>query len=103
MRGVIVLSKFKFNSSKKNKFNFFKDSDDVFDNKIIGTFHTEIFSNKQIILEGCRSITDYQNDYIKLKVSNGYFSVFGNNFVITTFDNQRVIIKGNISSIQFSI
>ena len=97
------MSKFIFRSSKKNKFNFLKDNNDITDKVLIGCVHTEIFLNKKLIIEGCQSIADYQNDYIKLKVKKGFLNIVGNNFLITEFDNEKIIIKGIITSIEFCL
>lgn len=97
------MAKFKFKSSKKNKFNFFKDRDDLADGETYGSIHSEIFFNKKIIIEGCHSIVDYQNDYIKLKIKKGFLNILGNDFLITAFDNEKIIIKGNIVSIEFCV
>lgn len=97
------MSKFIFRSSKKNKFNFLKDNNDITDKELIGSVHTEIFLNKKLIIEGCQSIADYQNDYIKLKVKKGFLNIVGNNFLITEFDNEKIIIKGIITSVEFCL
>lgn len=95
------MPKFKFKSARKNKFNFLKDSDSLLSDEIIGGVHTEIFSNKKIVIEGCKSIVDYQEKFIKLKFKKGFFNIFGTDFLITAFDNEKIIIKGNITSIEF--
>ena len=97
------MPKFKFKSAKKNKFNFIKDQDEILNSEIIKGAHTEIFSNKKVILEGCQSIVDYQSDYLKLKLKKGFLNIFGTNFLITDFDNEKIVIKGNIVSIEFCV
>lgn len=98
----IYLPKFRFHSARKNKFNFIKDSDEIFDNEIKGS-HTEIFSNKKLIIEGCISIVDYQDEYIKLKLKKGFFNISGRDFLITEFNDEKIVLKGNIFSIEFCI
>ena len=98
------LAKFKFKTNKnKKKFNFITDSDDFFNEEMTDSTHIEMFSNKKIILDGCKSIFDYQNDYIKLKLKKGYITVLGTDFLITDFENEKIIIKGKISSIEFCV
>ena len=97
------MPKFRFKSARKNKFNFIKDSDEILSSEIITGAHTEIFSNKKIIIEGCQSILDYQSDYIKLKLKKGFLNVLGNEFLITAFDDEKIVIKGNIVSVEFCI
>lgn len=98
------MPKFKFKSNKKkNRFNFITDNDEILNQKIVTGAHTEIFSNKKIILEGCVSILDYRNDYIKLKLNKGILIIMGTDFIIPSFEGENIVIKGNIISVEFSI
>ncbi len=103
IKGVFNLPRFKFRSARKNKFNFIKDRDEILSNDLISGAHTEIFSNKKIIVEGCQSIVDYRSEYIKVKLKKGFLSIVGNEFLITAFDDEKIIIKGNILSIEFCL
>lgn len=96
------MPKFKFNSARKNKFNFISDCTEILDNEI-SSMHTEIFSNKKIIIEGCQNIIDYQNEYVKLKLKKGFLNITGTNFLITVFNHEKIEIKGNVSSIEFCV
>lgn len=98
------LSKFKFKTKKaKKKFNFITDSDEFLKEEISNNTHIEMFFDKKIIIDGCISIIDYQNDYLKLKLKKGNISIIGTNFIITNFENEKIIIKGKISSIEFCV
>lgn len=98
------LAKFKFKTKKnKNRFNFITDNGEILNEEIIKGVHIEIFSNQKMILEGCKSIVDYRSDYIKLKFKKGNFSVFGKDFLISDFEDERIIIKGEISSVEFCV
>lgn len=98
------MPKFKFKSNKKkNKFNFITDNGEVFNSEIIKGEHIEMYSNEKIILEGCRNIIDYQNDYIKLKLKKGYIIIMGTDFLISSFEDENIIIKGNIASVEFCV
>ena len=94
---------FKFKTARKNKFNFIKDRNEILDSQLLAGIHTEIFSNKKIIIEGCQSIVDYQNNYLKLKIKKGFFNFLGNEFLITSFEEEKIVIKGNILSIEFCV
>lgn len=97
------MPKFKFKSTRKNKFNFTVDKEDVFSTQMIKGSHTEIFSNKKMIIEGCRGIVDYQDNYIKLKLKKGYLSIIGTEFLIQTFEDEKIIVNGNIISLEFIV
>ncbi len=93
------MKKFKFKSSKeKQKIKFLSDCS----NMLIGT-HIEMFSNKEINIEGCEKILEYTDDHIKLKLSKGMLLLFGEEFDIETFEGSIIVIKGNISSIEFCV
>lgn len=98
---MLYLPRFKFKKARKNKFNFIKDRDEIFDSQLLAGIHTEIFSNQKIIIEGCQSIINYQSDYLKLKIKKGFINILGNEFLITAFESEKIVIKGNIMSIEF--
>ena len=97
------MPKFKFESKKKNKFNFITNKEEILNSDIMNGAHLELFSNKKIIIEGCQNILDYQDEYIKLKLNKGFFNIIGSNFLITTFNDEKIIIKGIIISIEFCV
>ena len=101
---MILLAKFKFRTKKgKNKFNFITDNGELLNDEMIKGTHIEMFSNQKMILDGCQNIVDYQNDYVKLKLKKGNLTIMGTDFLISAFENENIVIKGNISSIEFCI
>lgn len=97
------MPKFRFKSARKNKFNFTVDKEELLSTQIIKGAHIEFFSNIKMIIEGCKAIVDYQNNYIKLKLKKGYVSIIGTDFLISTFENEKIIINGNIISFEFLV
>ncbi len=97
------MPKFKFKSKKKNKFNLIKDRDEILGGEILGGTHTEIYSNKKLIIEGCFGIVDYQENYIKLKLKKGFLTLTGNDFLILSFDEEKIDINGTIITIEFCL
>lgn len=98
------MSKFRFKSNKKkNKFNFVTDNSEFLNQQIIMGSHIELFSNEKLILEGCSSILDYQSEYIKLKLKKGFIIIMGNDFLISSFEEKKICIKGKIFSIEFTV
>ena len=96
------MSKFKFKSKKKNKFNFFNDNV-ISNDEIINETHIEFFSNKKVILDGCQNIVDYQEEYVKLKIKKGFLTIWGRDFLIFSFNQENLVMEGNISSIEFDV
>lgn len=97
------MQKFKFKSKKKHKLNIISDHTEIFSNDISGGVHIEIFSNKNAIIEGCKSIVDYRENYIKLKIKKGFLILSGTEFLISSFDEEKIIIKGNIFSLEYCV
>ena len=98
------MPRFKFRTARKKKrFNFIEDSTELLDSEILKNSHIEIFSNKKIILEGCINILEYEDDFLKLKLKKGSLLIMGSGFSISVFENENIIINGNISSIEFCI
>ena len=96
------MPKFKF-KSKKSKFNFFKNDDDILNSEIVKNAYSEIYSNKKIIIDGCKNLIDYKDDYIKLQLLKGSINIVGAEFKISTFQNERIEISGNILTIEFCV
>lgn len=95
--------KFKFKSNKKQKLYLLNDKNELLYNENIVGSHIELFSNKRAVIEGCKNIIEYQDNYVKLKIKKGFFILTGTNFFISVFDEEKIDIKGNILNIEFCI
>lgn len=100
---MILLSKFVFKTKKKSKINLIKDPNEILNTELLNCAHTEIYSNKKIIIEGCYGIVDYQNDLIKLKLKKGFITLNGSELLVISFENEKIDIKGNFISIEFFV
>ncbi len=94
--------KFKFKSRKKQCAKIFKCSQDYFSDNAQNGAHIEIFSDKELTLEGCKGILNYDTDFLRLEILKGEISVFGKDFLILSFENEVISIKGKITSLEFS-
>lgn len=97
------MQKFKFKSSKKYKLNLISDKNEIIDSEAIGGARIEMFSNKRIIIDGCNNIVDYKENFIKLKLKKGFISLGGTEFLISSFEENQIDIKGNITQIEFCV
>ena len=98
-----MTKKLKIPSSKKREkpqIFFFKKQDEKSNMADIKS-HTELYSNEEITIEGCRGILDYSEQYIKLRLLKGGIILFGDTLCITFFENGVIRIKGKISSLEF--
>ena len=88
---------------KKEKWNLFGADGAVFDTAILKGAHIELFSNREIILDGCYGVFEYREDYIKLNLGKGTLVLCGENFDISSFEAKVITIKGKISSVEFCV
>lgn len=95
--------KFKIKSEKpKQKWKIFNCTDETEKETAKGA-HTEIFGNREIILEGCMGVFEYSDTYLKLKLQKGALILCGCGFDIITFEGSTIVVKGKISSLEFCI
>ena len=101
---MIILGKFRFDSKKKKaKINFLVCKEDVNESAPVNGAHIEMFSNKQLIVDGCMGVIDYATDYLKIKLKKGSMIICGNSLYISVFENQTITVKGTVSSLEFCI
>ena len=99
---VIFVSRFKFKSNKTKKKICFKEKSEM-PASVLASPHIEAFSNKEIIIDGCKGVIDYSDDYIKLKLKKGSLILCGSSFYIYLFENGTINIKGELKTMEFCI
>lgn len=75
-------------------------------NKIIGEIfrdepRIELTGNREIIIDGCKGVVEYTENNIRISLLENVLSLSGDNLLIQSFDNDVVIINGQISDIDF--
>jgi len=96
--------KFKFESTKeKPKVNLFSCGEDFIDTDMVKGPHIELFSNREIIIDGCCGVFEYKDSYVKLNLGKGALILCGTDFDIVTFEKRTITVKGKISSIEFCV
>ena len=63
----------------------------------------EIFSNKELILEGCLGVMQFNDNYIKLSLKGGNLILYGQSFDISGFSGKTITVRGFIESIEFCL
>ena len=61
----------------------------------------ELFGNKQIIVDGCKGVIDYNEDFLKLDLGKIVLKVTGRNLIIDSYIYEQVDLKGEIVSVEF--
>ena len=62
----------------------------------------EMTGNREIIIDGCKGVVEYTENNIRISLGESVMSLSGVNLVIQSFDNDVVIINGQISDIDFT-
>ena len=76
-------------------------------NEIVDTINklgvkTEIFSNKSLIIEGCDSITDINEEYAEIKCGRMKIEIKGKHLKIVALTSNSLCLKGIIHSVNFT-
>lgn len=62
----------------------------------------EMYSDKEIVVDGCKCVEDYNKDYIKLNLGEKNIKICGENLIIDSFLYEQADIKGQIVSLEFT-
>ena len=61
----------------------------------------ELYGNKRVRVEGCKSVVDYCEDFLKLDLGNIILKVTGRALVIDSYIYEQIDLKGEIVSVEF--
>lgn len=63
--------------------------------------HTEMYSNKKIVIDGGFSVLEYSEELICLRLKKGTLSIFGSGMIIVSVSQGHIVITGDIISFEF--
>ena len=66
-----------------------------------GVPHIEMQGNREIIIDGCRGILEYDEDRIKLNTGSLVISFQGSGLVIKTYSENQTVLAGEVVGIAF--
>lgn len=69
---------------------------------MLSPVHFEIIGNKEVIIEGCKCILQYDENIVRISVKNMSVSFYGRNLLIKCLTEDSLIVNGFITSIEFS-
>lgn len=69
---------------------------------MLSPIHMDIKSNREVVVEGCNKIEEYDENIVRIKVPKMKVSFFGKNLEIKCMSVDALVIEGIISSIEFS-
>lgn len=63
--------------------------------------HIEMIGNKEIAVDGCKGIVEYDENVIKLNTGSLIIGFTGTDMLIKSFDCDVAVITGNVAEITF--
>lgn len=94
--------RFKINGDRKKLHIFRYDRINTGAGSISGP-RIEIISNKELSIDGCKGIIEYNDFYVRIKINKGEITVFGESLDIPVFDGPAITVCGKIKSIEFGV
>ncbi len=79
-----------------------KEEDMLLYNKLSDIPDVSIISNREVSIIGIKAIIEYTRDLIRLNCGRLILTLKGKNFNMTALSSEEVIIKGELSSVEFS-
>lgn len=61
----------------------------------------ELFGNRQLVIDGCKGVIDYCEDFLKLDLGYITIKITGRALVIEAYIYEQLDLKGEIVSIEF--
>ena len=90
-----------------SKFNNFRsklaDELEIPNNALSDNFDLRMHGNKKVIIENHLGITVYEDNMVNVKANEQSITIKGSKFKIEEINNYKVIVKGNIKEIIFSM
>ncbi|MEE1198743.1 MAG: YabP/YqfC family sporulation protein [Acutalibacteraceae bacterium] len=86
--------------AKNNKIKFF-EKDENNDIVSFGDYCINFISNKKVIIEGCKSVTDYNDAFISLNLGKRIITILGSNIQIVSYTENEIIVTGTFSKLEF--
>ncbi|MDO4200141.1 MAG: YabP/YqfC family sporulation protein [Clostridia bacterium] len=85
----------------KNFSSEIKKANSYMKENVLSSVHIEMRSNRELALEGCQKIEEYDENIVKIKVPKMWVSVFGKNLELRCLNTDSLIVSGFISCVEF--
>jgi sporulation protein YqfC len=59
--------------------------------------------NKEVSVDGCRGVTDYYENLIKLSISGGFITFSGSGLKILSLTDTSALIQGTFEGLEFLV
>ena len=64
-------------------------------------YYINFISNKKAIIDGCKSVIDYNEAFISLNLGKRIICIFGSNIEIAAYNENEITITGLFSKLEF--
>lgn len=65
--------------------------------------HMQILGNREIVLEGCKGILEYDDHLIRVGTKTMEIGFWGNQLTLKCLNNDNIIIEGSMERIEFIV
>lgn len=62
----------------------------------------EMYSDRELIADGCKAVCDYETDFIRLDMGNLEMTVRGAELAVESYAYEQIDITGKIISVEFT-
>lgn len=62
----------------------------------------ELYGNKEVIVDGCKGVSDYSDSFIKLDLGEIEVKISGASLTVCSYIYEQASIKGEIVSLEFT-
>lgn len=67
----------------------------------LGESRITIFEDREIIIENYKSMLEYDESFIRLKLKHKDIVITGKNFVLDEMTDESMIIRGSVAGVEF--
>jgi len=71
------------------------------DNVVSNEAHIEITGCNEIVIDGCKGILMYDENGIKINAGKHSVQISGGSLLVSSFNDENMIITGRVKSIEF--
>ncbi len=86
--------------NKTDKIRLFTDAQDTTFEEF-GLSHINFTSNRKVIIDGCKGVIDYNENFVCLNLGKKMISLIGKDLKILDFTDSEITIVGDISQAEF--
>lgn len=63
----------------------------------------QILENREVVVEGCKEILEYDDNRIRLKTKRLEVSIWGGGLELKCFNAENIIISGKVERVEFNL